>query len=162
MKMRQLFRATSIVVVLCGIFVHLASAQDPAAEPRRIYPLQALTCPNTLLRGCCRVYCPKPIPCIKAFCRDCCKDGFCSKPCPCIPCFDRAGTSYCYCNKPCPDLCRPIASDYFTCVEKNTGCAAIGPGHPIEPNSSANTPTGHSHYEATEVQPAPALLNYSN
>jgi hypothetical protein len=159
--MSPMVQRASIAVILCGLFVKFAAAQE-AAVPQSIYPLHALTCPDALLRGCCNIYCPKPTPCIKPFCHGCCKDCYCSKPFPCTPCYCRAGTSYCYCNKPCPDLCRPIASDYFTCVEKSAGCTPSGA---VEPNGHlqpAHSHGGDSIYEITEIPPAPPLLNYSN
>jgi hypothetical protein len=162
MKMRQLVRTTSVAITLCSIFVELAAAQEPSSVPQSIYPWHAFVCPDALLRGCCNIYCPKPIPCIKAFCRGCCKDCYCSKPYPCIPCYCRTGTSYCYCNKPGPDLCRPIAADYFTCVERRDGCAAVEGANSSGHMPTTNSQSGNNSYDVIEVQPAPPLLNYSN
>jgi hypothetical protein len=120
--MPQSIRFAICAIAVCNV-VDFASAQGSQGGPSSIYPANALTCPHSLLRACCDIYCPKPMPCIKAFCRGCRKDDYCSKPAPTIPCYCRTGTSYCYCPKPCPDLCRPIAADYFACAQWHSRCA---------------------------------------
>ena len=97
------------------------TAQEPVETQGSSYPFQNFVCPDELLRACCPIYCRKPQPCIPCFVNGC-GVAYCPKPLPCIPCF--AGYSAdCYCPKPCPNLCRPIAADYYRCVEKRAECA---------------------------------------
>jgi hypothetical protein len=152
---------TCFAFAFCGVLVPAAAAEDAVDVPRSPYPLDALTCPDVLLRGCCNIYCSKPLPCIQPFCRSCCKDCYCDKPCPCIPVYCRGVSSYCYCCKPCPDLCRPIAADYFNCVERSAGCAhphAIPneqvPAVPLQAVNSAS--------EGIDHDPPPPLLDHFN
>jgi hypothetical protein len=114
-------RTMLLTVWVCLACASLATAQEPAAPPCSLYPLQKLVCPNDLLRACCDTYCRKPQPCIPCFCSGC-GNCYCSKPLPCIPCFDVGCTSHCYDEKPCPNLCQPIAADFYRCVSGRTGC----------------------------------------
>jgi hypothetical protein len=106
------------------LIASLMSAEEPQVAPRSLYPLNSLVCPNAILRGCCCVYCPKPVPCVRYLCC-CCPNDYCSKPLPCLPCY-LGGCCDCYCRKPCPCLCRPIATDYFSC-DAGSNCGTCTP-----------------------------------
>jgi hypothetical protein len=122
-KMARLpFVAVLVAVGFCGV----TSADESGSLARSIYPLQALTCPEALLRGCCDKYCPKPQPCLPCFCHGCAKDDYCCKPCPCILNYHGGCAADCYCRKPCPELCRPLFSDYSTCAGYGVGCTGMG------------------------------------
>jgi hypothetical protein len=120
--MRRVLLLILCVGMLAGGGLRSAFATEPAAAPESIYPSQQLVCPTELLGGCCGVYCPKPMPCIRCF-FGCRCDDYCSKPIPCVPCYRESCTAYRYCGKPCPDLCRPLAADFFTCAGLNADCA---------------------------------------
>jgi hypothetical protein len=126
--MKHALRSTPIAAIFAIALCGVAAAQEAAGVDRNVYPRQALTCPDALLRGCCDIYCPKPIPCVSCFSFGCGKDDYCRKPYPCIPCLNTWCTSGCYCKKPFPDLCRPLAADYFICAGWGTACG--------EPNAS--------------------------
>jgi hypothetical protein len=162
MVMSQSIQFASCVIAVCTVLVSFAAAQESDAVFPSIYPVNDLTCPNTLLRGCCPIYCPKPMPCIEAFCRGCRKDDYCSKPCSCIPCYCRTGTSYCYCGKPCPDLCRPIAADYFQCVKRCAGCADAHASGPNAQFPATGPQTGDGTSARIDGLSVPTLLDHSN
>jgi hypothetical protein len=124
--MRQVLRTAFIVVALCSGLLRIATAEEPLGVERSIYPVRALSCPDALLRGCCDIYCPKPLPCLTCICHGCCKDDYCDKPSPCVPCYRGCSVPDCYNRKPCPVLCRPLAADYFTCAVGSAGCADLG------------------------------------
>ena len=117
----------AIVAYFASDLSAIAALNEPAAVERRIYPLQAMTCPDALLRGCCDDLLPKaacralPASVVHAV-----EDDYCRKPCPCVPCFRGCCTTDCYCRKPCPDLCRPLAADYFTCASRGAACGEFG------------------------------------
>jgi hypothetical protein len=111
----------SVALVACLAVACATEAQEPLDAQGSPYPLQTLVCPDGLLRACCPIYCPKPQPCIPCFVNGC-GVAYCPKPLPCIPCFVGRSAD-CYCPKPCPNLCRPIAADYYRCVEKHCECA---------------------------------------
>jgi hypothetical protein len=119
-----MIRAISRAVALaaCVAVARSAAAQEPVEPPQSLYPFQTLVCPDDLLRACCPIYCRKPQPCIPCFVNGC-GVAYCPKPLPCIPCFVGGCSADCYCPKPCPNLCRPIAADYYRCVEKGAECA---------------------------------------
>jgi hypothetical protein len=122
------------ISLICS--THRLSAADPASGVTpSLYSIRALTCPEALLRGCCGVYRPKPTPCIDGFCRGSGPYTYCGKPCPFAPCF-RGGCGVTYCPKPCPDLCRPLASDFFICVQSSSG----GTGRATGSNTSCSSP----------------------
>jgi len=109
----------------------LICAQQPAGFGQSIYPYRAMACPTATLRCCCDDYCRKPCPCVPNYCSARCPDDYCRKSCPFIPCYAGGCAADCYCRKPCPDLCRPLATDYFTCCTASQGCADShfqGPG----------------------------------
>lgn len=154
--------STLVVVISFCCFTHCLLADDQASgvTPSR-YPIKALTCPDSLLRGCCGVYCPKPTPCVSGFCRGCGPDAYCRKPCPCIPCF-RGGCGVTYCPKPCPDLCRPLAADFFICAPRSNGCAGQGAcaskASPFTAKpADADSPSKGT--QAPSVPPQPPLLH---
>jgi hypothetical protein len=119
--MRSVFAASMALTVFCSGALQVPAA-DQTSGVASLFPSNALTCPDALLRGCCGNYCPKPTPCISGFGKSCCPDVYCPKPCPFIPCI-RSGCGVTYCPKPCPDLCRPLAADFFVCVPDD-GCSA--------------------------------------
>jgi hypothetical protein len=113
-------------VVVVGVYFGLtlaATASESDGAARSLYPSQALTCPEALLRGCCDAYCSKPQPCVSCFCRTCGVNGYCCKPCPCVPIYRTCCGPDCYCRKPFPDLCRPLWADYITCAGWGAACA---------------------------------------
>jgi hypothetical protein len=109
--MRSLAKYSLAAVVL--LLSSTVIADEPCTTSASIFSKCSLVCPDALLRGCCCIYCPKPLPCVPCLCC-CCPDDYCCKPCPCIPCY-HGGVCDCYCPKPCPDLCRPIAANFYTC-----------------------------------------------
>lgn len=159
--MRTSFQFVGCAIAFCNV-IGFAAAEESDNVPRSIYPVNALTCPNSLLRACCDIYCPKPLPCIKPFCRGCRKDDYCSKPCPRIECYCRTCSSNCYCGKPCPDLCRPIAADYFVCVKRCSGCALSDNSSPILEVPATSAPFGDDTRARIDEFPAPPLLDPSN
>ncbi len=124
--MRQVLRTASIAAVFYIGLLRIAAADELFGVERSICPVQALTCPEALLRRCCDIYCPKPLPCLTRICHGCGKDDYCGKPRPCVPCFRGCCPTDCYCRKPCPDLCRPLAADYFICDAGSVGSAESG------------------------------------
>jgi hypothetical protein len=116
------FTACSLIGLTIGAAAS-AAAEEPASVERPLHPVQALTCPECLLRGCCDTHYPKPLPCLHCLGHWCGPDDYCSKPCPSIWCYHRFCRTDSYCRKPCPALCRPIAGDYFTCAEGSAACA---------------------------------------
>jgi len=120
--MTKLARLSIVVVAVCLVLTPVATADESDGVARSLYPLQALTCPEPLLRGCCDKYCPKAQPCVHCFCHGCEKDVYCYKPCPCVPTYHGGCTAGGYCPKPCPDPCRPLFADYFTCAGYGAGC----------------------------------------
>jgi hypothetical protein len=123
--MRKLARLPFVAVVVAVGFCRVTAA-EPGGLARSLYPLQALTCPEALLRGCCEKYCRKPQPCPPCFCHGCAKDDYCCKPCPCISNYHGGCAADCYGRKPCPELCRPLFADYFTCAGQSAGCTDSG------------------------------------
>jgi hypothetical protein len=122
---RVFMRQIAIALISAQLYLGLAriaSCDEPASGAPTILPLQSLTCPEALIKGCCDTYCPKPQPCITCYCPTYGANCYCRKPCPCVTCF-RAVCGLCYCPKPCPNLCRPLAADFFTCAEGRPGCA---------------------------------------
>jgi hypothetical protein len=111
----------------------------------------SFVCPDVLLRSCCCIYCPKPMPCIPCPCC-CCPDDYCCKPCPCIACY-RGGVCSTYCGKPCPPFCRPIAADYYTC-EAGSAHSECDPNcQPSSPNQGSVTiPTEISTSEESPIE----------
>ncbi len=116
------------------------TAEEPYAATGPILRKCSLVCPDILLRGCCSIYCPKPMPYVPCVCC-CCPDDYCCKPCPCIPCY-RGGVCDCYCPKACPILCRPIVADYYTC-EAGTPCGVCASTHLVNepPPANGNAPS---------------------
>jgi hypothetical protein len=141
--MKQPKQFSILAVVLYFGFFHVATAGEPDRVARSLYPLQALTCPEHLLRGCCGHYCPKPLPYVPCFSYECGKDDYCCKPCPCVPLYHGDCSPDCYCRKPCPELCRPIAADYFTCAGWSAPCA--NPGACDSKTPLATTPAASAH-----------------
>jgi hypothetical protein len=129
-------RATSALIALaaCLALSRMAAGQASANQP--LYPLGTLVCPDNLLRACCDLYCPKPLPCVCCHCFGRTNDCYCCKPQPCIDCFRGPYKADCYCPKPFPDLCRPIFADYFRCVPTANGCVKS-----CDPGSTTNSPS---------------------
>ena len=123
--MTRVFMALLVAPLCLGIVRNARSDNTADVAPANFPLLQSLTCPELLLRGCCDNYCPKPQPYITCFCHRCGTDDYCRKPYPCIVRFC-GGCPDCYTRKPYPDLCRPLASDYFTCAAGNAECAESG------------------------------------
>ena len=159
--MRQVILTASFAAAMSIGLVRLALADEPASVAPATLPLQALTCPGVLLRGCCDIYCPKPLPCFACYCRDCGTDDYCEKPCPWVPCFRGCGTGYCYCCKPCPDLCRPLAADYFTCAQRSAACACSGELAPSSAQPAVQTEIANRRIERAEVFPNSATPGQS-
>jgi hypothetical protein len=139
-------RLSFVVVGACLGLTLVATANESDVVARSLYPSQAWTCPEALLRGCCDTYCPKPQPCISCFCRTCGVDVYCCKPCPCVPIYRACCGPDCFCRKPCPDLCRPLAADYFSCAGWCATCAdsCVSPEKmalPTVPPTAAAGPT---------------------
>lgn len=111
----------TVALVACLAVARATPAQEPLEAEGPSHPFQTLVCPDDLLRACCPIYCRKPQPCITCFANGC-GVAYCQKPLPCIPCFVGYSAD-CYCPKPCPNLCRPIAANYYRCVEKHSECA---------------------------------------
>ncbi len=157
--MRQAILTAFLATIFnCGL-TRIAPADEPTSVTPKTLPLRALTCPETLLRGCCDTYCPKPLPCVKCFYRDCGPDDYCEKPCPGALCFRGCCTADRYCCKPCPDLCRPLAADYFSCVQRSAACAesqacASNPSQFVAPSQVFNR-----RIERTEITPVSATPN---
>lgn len=131
----------------------LLAAEQAQSTTLQLYPVNALTCPKALLRGCCVTYCPRPTPGIRCFCQACSPVTYCKKPCPLVPHYS-GGCGIAYCPKPCPDLCRPLAADAFACVPGTcrptgpTTCANTSCSSPV--SASLNEPI-----ENTEINPVP-------
>ena len=126
--MKRVQLETILAMMLCVKFSQFVVAEEPAGVEQSLYPWHALVCPDALLRGCCDIYCPKPLPCKSCLCRGCGKVDYCGKPCPCVPCFRNHCTRDCYCRKQCPEPCRPLFCDYFTCPGWGAGCAKSASG----------------------------------
>ena len=154
--MRQVFLIASLAAILSIGLVRLSPADEPSKVAPATLPVQALICPDALLRGCCDSYCPKPLPCITCFCRSCGTDDYCKKPCPWVPCFRGCCTGDCYCCKPCPDLCRPLAADYFTCAQRSAACAESGAFAPFSAQSAVNSDVANGPLIRAEVSPISA------
>jgi hypothetical protein len=122
-------KSASISAILIASWIGpacFATADESGGVNRPRFVGSMLVCPDELLRRCCDIYSPKPLPCVPCFHPGCGACGYCSKPCPCISGFCGSRTAYCYRRKPCPDLCRPLDAHYFTCVKKCNGCADSG------------------------------------
>ncbi len=124
--MKHVLLTASLAVAHCMGLIGVAAAEESLGVERSISPMQALTCPSALLRGCRDIYCPKPLPCISRFCHGCGKDDYCGKPIPCVPCYRGCCRPECYFRKPGPDLCRPLAAEYYTCEAGTAGCRESG------------------------------------
>lgn len=142
--------------VIAFLIAAIATAEEPRATTESLFSTRSLVCPDVLLRGCCCIYCPKPLPCVRCLCC-CCPDDYCCKPCPCVRCY-QGGVCDCYCPKPCPVLCRPIAADYYTC-EAGAFCGVCVPAYQVgQPSSidgiapSARHPTQPSPPESVADQ----------
>lgn len=135
--------ALSTLLVLTASFalVRVTAAQEPVDANRSLFPFQALVCPDKLLRACCDFYCSKPQPCIGCS-SSAYGECYCGKPQPCIPCYGGGYAAHCYCPKPCPSLCRPIAADYFRCVDRDADCMDCHPSR-----AHATCPGGPSHVD---------------
>lgn len=88
----------------------------------------ALVCPQTLLRGCCPVYCSKPLPGLPSWCYCPGPNDYCRKPAPGVSCYRNSNCRDDYCCKPCPDVCRPLSAHYFTCAVGSGDCECSNPG----------------------------------
>jgi hypothetical protein len=120
----RITRLASCCIVAMVVFAfRCAAAEQPAPTGPSLYLQQRLTCPDALLRGCCCLYCPKPMPCVHHWCGCNGPDDYCRKLCPCVPCYHGCSEANCYCRKPMPCLCRPLGSDYYTCVAGSAACA---------------------------------------
>jgi hypothetical protein len=144
--------AAFVASLICCCGTHdLPAADQTGVAKSSLYPVHALTCPEALLRGCCGVYYPKPLPCMTGFCRGCRPDNYCPKECPSVSCF-RGRCGFTYCPKPCPDLCRPLAADFFVCVPRSQRCPSPAPCASATP-SSPDSPVVDSPDGGAEFQP---------
>jgi hypothetical protein len=130
----------NLFLIVALLLTSTATGEEPCAAAGSLLPKCSLVCPDFLLRGCCCIYCPKPMPCVLCA-RCCCPDDYCCKPCPCIPCY-HGGVCNCYCCKPCPALCRKIAADYYTC-EAGSACTDCAPAFRVSQSEPAKG-TPHS------------------
>lgn len=143
----------ALAIVGCGTPPRLAAEHTSGTMPL-LHSFQALTCPDTLLRGCCDAYFPKSMPCITNICCGSGPDAFCRKPCPFVSRFS-GGCGDAYCPKPCPDLCRPLFADLFVCVPSSPGVrrSAVDPA-----NSTAFTSQSIDSNSPTDTIGSPSVL----
>jgi hypothetical protein len=126
----HLFAACCLMATALGHPVR-ALAERTAGAVRSADRTPKWVYPQTLLHGCCPIYCPKPLPHLPCWCYGCGCDDYCGKQRPNVPCY-RGGCCDYYCPKPYPCLCRPLAADFYTCAEESTNCTGW------------NSPNGHS------------------
>lgn len=151
--MRSVAKYSLAAVLL--LLSNAALAEEPCTTSGSLLSKCSLVCPDALLRGCCCIYCPKPMPCVPCMCC-CCPDDYCCKPCPCVPCY-HGGACDCYCPKPCPNLCRPIAADFYTCDAGNS-CGVCVPVHPISKTTDDVAPSA---VRLSQPSPTESVANKS-
>lgn len=133
--------SSALVIGVC--VTRVVAADSTTDESSSSAPPHNYVCPSALLHGCGCCYCPKPMPCIKPYCPQCCCDDYCCKPIPCVHCFCGPWRCDSYCPKPMPCVCRPLAADFYTC---DTG-------------SACNRCSNRSSTESSDVEPTPTSVN---